>query len=1054
MRIIHFSDSHLRPGKNIAKGQTLAGHFIDALKVIHAQKPIDLIIFSGDMIDKGGDGFPSMDIAFSNYKALIIDKILSEVGLTQEHFVFVCGNHDVVRDNDSKYEEKGLLDDLACIQNLDDFVRDPESEKHVKRIEPFNKFRSSFFSSLSNVEYHETPFQSNLVLTIDGKKVCVSMLNSSWRCWDSKIDKGRILMGQAQIIDSVNYLKDADIKIGVSHHDYHWFNEFERPNLPKLIVSNYDMFFCGHTHGAEAEMTCRPEGNTFIFTAPGLLHQNVHELDGNYKNGFMLIDYDKDHLKISATKYFQDYDEEFRIDRNYAEDGIWEQDIPAGALAKMNSRVLDVYDHLSDGITDLDTHLIGYSTSTNSPKRIDDIFVMPTLSYREQSNDELNPINKISINSITDLLEIKGNILLYGQKESGKTILLDKIYIEILHNRRNEGLIPVILKYDAIKTNIAQSIANLWDERLDQTQNILKEKKVVLLIDDIEFGESQIEKDNVIAAFLQEYPNVRLIATTLTKGGLVLENTRNTNISFSKIKIDSFKNSHIRQLACKWSGVSSENATIRSRIDYIIKAFTKFRIPCTPFSVTLLLWILEKGGDCQPSNMALLLDSFLTEMLKDCNGDFTKEKFNQDNKKHLLANIAFAMHKEEIESAKENRDYHFTYSNFLGVIEKHLESMELKMVKAKNLAEDLLHVGLFVQDSNKSIVYFRFRCFMEYFLAKKMQMTEDFFKNVLEENNYLHYCNEIFYFTGLTRDKVTVLQRIFTRLEVVFNDMREALDKIGPIDNFFVHNSLIQVLGCKDIDLILPIKHSEKQDDETNNKLLQRNEQRVVRGDSTKKPIRSFEEYPKLLFLAMDVLRNTEEVEEGGFRLALQPGENRTKAECFNMVVTTSLYFAVSMYMALLKFIHDNKEDASKKKEIDEASMLVYLMPILHEELLNRHLGTLMLADHIKAMIQEQTANQTSEFQNFVATFMFADLKADKYMTYVKNFVTSYKRQYIADAIYLKLIQYFYDSDSDTIDKELAELMTTVYMKSHQPGYGKKWQKDALMKKFLGIKKI
>ena len=75
-------------------------------------------------------------------------------------------------------------------------------------------------------------------------------------------------------------------------------------------------------------------------------------------------------------------------------------------------------------------------------------------------------------------------------------------------------------------------------------------------------------------------------------------------------------------------------------------------------------------------------------------------------------------------------------------------------------------------------------------------------------------------------------------------------------------------------------------------------------------------------------------------------------------------------------------------------------------------------------------------------------------MTYVKNFVTSYKRQYIADAIYLKLIQYFYDSDSDTIDKELAELMTTVYMKSHQPGYGKKWQKDALMKKFLGIKKI
>lgn len=413
-----------------------------------------------------------------------------------------------------------------------------------------------------------------------------------------------------------------------------------------------------------------------------------------------------------------------------------------GSMFLMNS---DVYDHLSEGISALDTHLIGFSTSTSSPKKIDDIFVMPTLSYREQSNNELNPINTISLSSIADLLDIKGNIVIFGQKESGKTILLDKIFIEILHNRRNEGVIPVMLKYSSIKTNIAQSIANIWNERLAETQSILKKKNVILLIDDLLFDDSQQKKEEIIASFLSEYPRVRLIATTLSQGGFSLENTSNSKIPFRGIKIDNFKNSHIRELACKWSGLTKENAMIRSRIDYIINAFTKFRIPCTPFSVTLLLWILEKGGKCQPSNMALLFDCFITEMLKDCNGDFTKEKFNQDNKKHLLANIASSMHKEEIDSEKENRKYHFTYSNFLGVIEKHLESMELKMFKAKNLAEELLQIGLFVQDKNKSIVYFRFRCFMEYFLAKKMQMTEDFFTFVLEEKNYLNYCNEIFY---------------------------------------------------------------------------------------------------------------------------------------------------------------------------------------------------------------------------------------------------------------------------------------------------------------------
>lgn len=1053
MRIIHFSDSHLRSGNNIMKTQNLIEHFIDALKEINVQKSIDLIIFSGDMIDKGGDGFSSVDVAFANYKNFVIDEILKAIGLSQERFVFVCGNHDVVRGNDSKYEEKGLLEELTNIRSLDDFVRDTDSVNHVKRIEPFCRFRHSYYSSLAAVEYYETPYQSNLVLTIDGRKVCVSMLNSSWRCWDSKDDKGRILMGQAQIIDSKRYLEDADIRIGVSHHDYSWFNEFERPNLPKLITGNYDMFFCGHTHGSDAEMICKPEGNTFMFTAPGLLHANVHELNGDYKNGFMVIDYDKDHLKLRATKYQQQLDESFKIDHNYAENGVWDRDIPAGRLAKMNCRVLDVYDHLSDLLPIFDTHLIGYSTSTHSPKRIDDIFVMPTLSYKEQSSDELNPINTVTINSLCDLYDIGGNIVIYGPKESGKTILLDKLFIEILCNRRNEGVIPVMLKFNAIKSNIAQNIANQWDERLTDAQNILHEKKVVLLIDDIEFSESQRDRNAVLTHFLQTYSNVRLIATTVNYGGFPFDNTIQSDIAFKSIKIESFKNDHIRQLACKWSGVSSENAMIRSRINYIIKAFTKFRIPCTPFSVTLLLWILEKGGECQPSNMALLMDSFITELLKDCNGDFTKEKFNQENRKRLLSNIAFAMHEEEIKSGKEARPYHFTYSMFVAEIEKHLESMELKVFNARKLAGELLAVGLFVHDKNSSLVYFRFRCFMEYFLAKKMQVTEDFFKYVMDENQYLNYTNEIFYLTGLTRDKKTVLERIYTRLEVVFYEMRESLEKIGPLDNFFIHGSLIQVMGSENINQILPSKHNEKNDDDINNHILQRNEEQVVEGSRKKKKITPFEEYSKLLLLAMDVLRNTEESQESGFKLELQQGEDRTKAECFNMVVSTSLYFSIAIYIMGLRFIMENKDDPSKKAKVDEWSTLVYLMPVLHEEMLNRHLGTVMLADHIKNMIKEQTAHQTSEFQHFIATFLYADLKAEGFMTYVRNFVSSYKRQYIADAIYFKLIQYFYDSDSDSRDRELAELMTSVYMKSHQAGYGKKWRKDVLINKFLGIKK-
>lgn len=1054
MRIIHFSDAHFQPGTSIMKSQRLVDKFIDSLKVVNQERPIDLIIFSGDMIDRGGKGFSSMSDAFMNFKHLIIDKILFELNLNQERFIFVCGNHDVVRSKDSQYLEKGLATDLSNITVLDDFVRDPKSIDNVKRVEDFNNFRHNFYAKLPGIEYHETPYQSNLLLDINGKKACISMLNSSWRCWDSKNDKGRILFGQAQIIDSKPYLDKADIKIGVTHHDYNWCNPFERPNLPKLIASNYDMMFCGHTHGNDAEMVCRPEGNTFMFTAPGLLHAKLHELDGDYKNGFMVVDYDKDSLQLLATKYWQTIDESFQIDQNYAENGVWSHGIPAGALAVMNKRVLSVYDTLFEGLPRLDTHLIGYSTSTHAPKTIENIFVMPTLSYQEQSDNNFDPIKTVSINSIEELLNVEGNIIIYGMKESGKTILLDQVFIEILRNRRNDDTIPVMMDYSSIKSDLLQRIANLWDEQVSVARDILEKKNVVLLIDNMDFLDAIGYKHDVISiitTFLKQYPRVRLIATSLNRGSISFESAEQSDISFKSIKIESFKSEHIRQLACKWERTESENALIRSRINYIIKAFTTFHIPCTPFSVTLLLWILEKGGECQPSNMALLMDGFITELLKDCNGDFTKDKFDQHNKKRLLANIAYGMFREEQESTLQGRSYNYTYGTFIRQIEEHLEQMELKVFNAKTLAKELLNVGLFVHEEATSQVYFRFRCFMEFFLAIKMQSSENFFKFVMEENNYLDFANELFYFTGLSRDKVSVVARVYTRLKNVYADMIDAIDKCDSIDNIFIERSLIAALGNEDINYILPQKHNVEQDNRNNNKALQHNETRVEQGDHRKKQVTPFEVYGKLLLLAMDVLRNTEETEESGFTLELDDNEKRSKSEYFNMVVKCSLYYAVAVYITGMRLIKENT-DESKRSKIEEISTVLYLLPVLHEDLLNHHLGTLMLADHIRDMIKEQAVNQTSEFQNFVATFMYADLKARDYMKYLKRFVDKYKRKYIADAIYLKLMHYFYESDNDVVDRELAEMMATVYTKSNSPGHGKQWKKDVLIRRFLSAK--
>lgn len=1055
MRILHFSDFHLRPGNGLGKSQGLLDKMLSSLDAIQDEKHIDLVVFSGDMVDRGAEGFTSMEVAFGNFKFLVADKIANYLGLSADRIIIAPGNHDINQKADKKHVEKGIYEQLGSIKDIDDFVSDETNFDDVKRIADFNKFQDGYYNALSGIEYHHTPLQSNIIMSIDGKKVGITILNSVWRCYNSNTDKGRILIGQSQILDSEKYLNTCDIKLAVSHHDYNWVRDFERPNLPKLITKNYNMFFCGHTHGADAELLCRPEGNTFFFTAPGLLHANVHELDGNYKNGYMIIDYNVDEHIVRASRYIQDYDKTFKLDKNYGESGIWENEIPRGEVAKRNEKLMDTYNQLQNSIPELNSHLIGYRTSTLAPKTIDDIFVMPRLSYREQSDDDIQSVKTVGVNSIDELLQIEGNIILYGDKESGKTILLDKILIELTNNYRAKNIIPVALRFSAIKNNILSLVSSYWDQRVKDTEELLQEKNIVLLIDDIDFEEESSRKVSEIVEFLKTYPHVRLIGTALGGHSIVCSGPNNTSIPSSKsIQIDSFRAEEIRSLACKWYQVPEDNNDLREKIEFIINAFSTFKLPCTPFSVTLLLWILEKGGQIQPTNSAILLDTFMMEMLKDYGKGYGKEKFNQLNKIRLLSSIAFAIYQEEVDSTKEGRTYAFTMGKLTMLVEKHLSAMEMTAYRPSKIVEELIDAGVLVQEGTSNEIYFRFRCFMEYFLAKQMIVSEDFFKHVLSEQNYLDFANVINYYTGFTSDKISVLNRIITRLEIEYIDLAKLLDSSINIDDFFIRKGLLEAIENPDLKYLSPEKHSVEEDNKRSNIRLSHSEKHVAKGGDKKPHVSSFRVYSELLRLAMDVLKNTEESEETGHILKLDEDEKRTKSSCFNIVLECSITFAVILYVMCMRYIRDNESDPTKEEKIKELTLIMFLLPVVHEDYLRNHLGSVKLIGAVKDKMNADKQGATSELQRFMSVFLYGDLKGKDYIKNIKAFLTSSKRAYIRDSAFFKLQQYFYDSNDKDLDKVLAEMMADLYIASHKTGNHKgTYNKGAIINEFLNKKK-
>lgn len=1053
MRILHFSDFHLKPGNGLRKSQELLDKMMSSLDTIQQEHPIDLVIFSGDMIDRGAEGFTSMAIAFGNFKFLVADKIAKHLNISADRIIIAPGNHDIDKKADKQHLETGIYEHLCTIKDVDNFISDPTNFDDVKRIAEFNKFQEGYYNGLSGLEYYHTPLQSNIIITIDGKKVGITILNSVWRCYDSKMDKGRILIGQSQIIDSEKYLDTCDVKLAVSHHDYNWVRDFERLNLSKLITKNYNMFFCGHTHGADAELVCRPEGNTFFFTAPGLLHANVHELDGNYKNGYMIIDYNVDEHTVRASRYVQDYDKTFKLDNG--ESGVWEHEIPRGEVAKRNERLMNTYNQLQSSIPKLNSHLIGYRTSTLAPKTIEDIFVMPRLSYKEQSDNEMQSVKTIGIRSIDELLQIEGNIILYGDKESGKTILLDKILIELTINYRAKNIIPAALRFSAINNNILTLVSSYWDLRVKDAKELLLEKNIVLLIDDIDFEEESSTKVSEIVEFLNKYPRIRLIGTAFGGHSIVCYGPNNISIPSSKrIQIDSFRAEEIRSLACKWYQVPEDNHDLREKMEFIINAFSTFKLPCTPFSVTLLLWILEKGGQIQPTNSAILLDTFMMEMLKDYGKGYGKERFNQLNKIRLLSSIAFAIYQEEVNSTKEGRSYAFTMGKLISLVEKHLSAMEMPTYHPIKIVEELIDAGVLVQEGVSNVIYFRFRCFMEYFLAKQMIVSEDFFKHVLSEQNYLDFANVINYYTGFTSDKISVLNKIITRLEIEYIDLNRLLDTTINIDDYFIRKGLLEAIENPDLKYLSPEKHSVEKDNKRSNIRLLHCEKHVAKGDHKRPHVSSFRVYSELLRLAMDVLKNTEESEETGHILKLDENEKRTKSSCYNIVLECSITFAIIFYIMCMRYIKDNESDPTKEEKIKELTLIMFLLPVIHEEFLRNHLGSVKLIGAVKDKMDADKAGSSSELQRFMSVFLYGDLKGKDYIKIIKVFLSSAKRAYIRDSAFFKLQQYFYDSNDKELDWSLAEMMADLYIASHKTSNKKgDFNKGAIINEFLNKKR-
>lgn len=360
MRILHFSDFHLTKEGLNAIDSTIDRMSKALLPVISADGiKIDLILFTGDMVDQGGRSFGSLSEGLKDFHDKFMLKLCEKLDV-QPQSVYVCpGNHDLNRNLIDKATDYKLEQDLTTPDALHQFlISESLNPGFSERLREYDiAYRQNWLKEVSPHHATTVKLADHFIVDIDGRKIGISCLNSAWRCgsklakqeineelprrkkllkpllsrmgFEPKTDKrteyatvdkeyNRALIGNAQITDADTFFGNGQVsfRISLAHHHFCLLGPADQHDFDRVLRRHYDISFFGHTHFAKTDQYTNDAGSLVCAIAPSTKRDNEHTSNGD-KNGFSLWDIDIAKGMAREHRYFLEDGSEFRQDNNY-----------------------------------------------------------------------------------------------------------------------------------------------------------------------------------------------------------------------------------------------------------------------------------------------------------------------------------------------------------------------------------------------------------------------------------------------------------------------------------------------------------------------------------------------------------------------------------------------------------------------------------------------------------------------------------------------------------------------------------------------------------------
>lgn len=253
---------------------------------------IDFVVVSGDIAYSGKS--EEYETAITEFFTPLIEV----AGVTKERLFLVPGNHDLDRAALELMPEN-LPQKLNSSDTVNEWLTNERKRNTLLMpMEAYSRFVKNYIGGEFLVQ--EPAYGYVRHISAGDKNIAVLGLNTAWLCAhqrdaEGKVqDRGNLILGEAQVYDTIMKSEDAEVRIAIVHHPFDWLVEFDQHRLAERLGKHCHFILRGHLHLPQATVLQGTGGHSVIVPAGASYNR---ETDPRYANAYNFA-----HLNFATGK--------------------------------------------------------------------------------------------------------------------------------------------------------------------------------------------------------------------------------------------------------------------------------------------------------------------------------------------------------------------------------------------------------------------------------------------------------------------------------------------------------------------------------------------------------------------------------------------------------------------------------------------------------------------------------------------------------------------------------------------------------------------------------